>query len=272
MSRPTSPLTVLITGASTGFGRRLAERLGARGHRVFGTSRQPAAGDDGPLLLPLDVRSDESVVQCVRMVEDAAGTIDVLVNNAGYVHEGPLEELHIDELRAQFEVNFFGAARMTNAVLPAMRQRKGGHIVYVGSLAGLIPIPFVGAYCASKHALDSYSESLYHELKPLGVRVSVVEPGYFSTGIASRKQRTAGAIADYDAQRKRMYATIAHDEAARAGAPERVVDLLTRIVEGGTRRFRHVLGPDTMTYHLRGLIPESLWEFGMRRATRLDPP
>lgn len=261
-------MVVLITGASSGFGQLLARTLRARGHTVVGTSRNPnGAGDE---LIPLDVRDDASVADCVRHIEGTAGPVDVLVNNAGYVHEGPFEELTIDELRAIFETNFFGAVRMTNAVLPAMRARKRGRIVNVGSLAGVIPLPFVGAYCATKHAIDSYSESLYHELKPLGIGVSVVEPGYFSTGISTRKLRTTPTIGDYDVQRARMYKTIAHDENARSGDPAKVVSLLTRIVEGKTKRLRHVLGPDSITYHLRGLVSERVWEIGFRLATGLD--
>lgn len=262
-------MVVLITGASSGFGQLLARALRGHGHTVFGTSRNANAAGDDPLV-PLDVRDDASVADCVRHVERTAGPVDVLVNNAGYVHEGPFEELTIDELRAIFETNFFGAVRMTNAVLPAMRARKRGRIVNVGSLAGVIPLPFVGAYCATKHAIDSYSESLYHELKPLGIGVSVVAPGYYATGIATRKLRTTASITDYDAQRARMYKTIAHDENARSGDPAAVVSLLTRIVEGKTRRLRHVLGPDSITYHVRGLVSERVWEIGFRLATGLD--
>jgi NAD(P)-dependent dehydrogenase (short-subunit alcohol dehydrogenase family) len=263
-------MVVLITGASSGFGQLLARTLRARGHTVFGTSRYAGSPADEAPLVPLDVRSDASVAACVRQVEAAAGPVDVLVNNAGYVHEGPLEEFSIDELRAIFETNFFGAVRMTNAVLPSMRARKRGRIINLGSLAGVIPLPFVGAYCATKHAIDSYSESLYHELKPLGIGVSVVEPGYFSTGISTRKLRTTPSIADYDEQRARMYRTVAHDENARSGNPSAVVSLLTRIVEGKTTRLRHVVGPDSITYHLRGLVSQRVWEFGFRLATGLD--
>ena len=137
-------------------------------------------------------------------------------------------------------------------------------------MAGVIPLPFLGAYCASKSALDSYSESLFRELRPLGVAVHVVEPSYYATGIASRKLRTTPAIADYDEQRARMYKTIQHDEEVRSGPPGPVVDLLTRIVEGRVSRFRHVLGPDSVTWYLRGMVPEWVWTFGMRRATGLD--
>ncbi len=263
-------MVVLITGASSGFGQLLAARLRAQGHTVFGTSRNPDGAGDDARLLRLDVRDDESVRACVAHVREVAGPVDVLVNNAGYVQEGPFEEVSIDDLQAQFDTNFFGAVRMANAVLPDMRRRRQGRIINVGSMAGVIPLPFLGPYCASKHALDSYSESLFHELRPLGIGVHVVEPSYYRTGIAGRKRRAPPSIADYDDQRRRMFRTIQRDEEERAGPPDPVVDLLTRIVEGRVSRFRHVLGPDAITWYLRGVVPEWVWIFGMRRATGLD--
>lgn len=263
-------MVVLIVGASSGFGQLLAARLRERGHAVFGTSRRAVQAPDGAPLLPLDVRDEASIAACVARVREEAGPIDVLVNSAGYVHEGPFEELTLDEVRAIFETNVFGAIRLANAVLPDMRARRSGRVINIGSMAGVIPLPFVGAYCASKSALDSYSESLFHELRPLGVAVHVVEPSYYSTGISTRKLRTTPSIADYDEQRARMYRTIKHDEDVRSGPPGPVVDLLTRIVEGQVSRFRHVMGPDSITWHLRGLLPEWAWTFGMRRATGLD--
>jgi NAD(P)-dependent dehydrogenase (short-subunit alcohol dehydrogenase family) len=262
-------LTVLITGTSSGFGQLLGRSLLARGHRVFGASRQPSpAAGDAPRL-QLDVRDAASVTACVDEVRRMAGPIDVLVNNAGYVHEGPLEELPIEDMQAIFETNFFGAVRMTTAVLPDMRTRRFGRIINVTSLAGLIPLPYLGPYCASKHALESYSESLRHELLPLGVSVAIVEPGYFNTGIATRKLRTSARIADYDPHRRRMYEVFARDE-DRAKGPEPVVDLLTRLVEGRRKGLRHVIGPDAMMYRLRGFIPQALWERGMRLTLGLD--
>ncbi|MGC4083048.1 MAG: SDR family oxidoreductase [Vicinamibacterales bacterium] len=260
-------MVVLITGASSGFGALLAAKLRARGHTVFGTSRTPAASSG---LLALDVRDEDSVQACMREVEARAGQVDVLVNNAGYVHEGPFEEITLDELKAIFETNFFGAVRMCQAVLPAMRARRSGRIINVGSMAGVIPLPFLGAYCASKHAMDSFSESLFHELKPLGIGVHVMEPSYYATGIATRKRQTTPRIADYDDQRARMYRTITRDEEQRSGPPDPVVDLMVRIAEGRVSRFRHVMGPDSITWYLRGLLPEWAWTFGMRRSTGLD--
>jgi NAD(P)-dependent dehydrogenase (short-subunit alcohol dehydrogenase family) len=261
--------TVLITGASTGFGQLLAQRLLARGHRVFGTSRQPQSATSPFPLLQLDVRDAASVRACLQHIEREAGAVDVLVNNAGYVHEGPFEELPIEDLQAIFDTNFFGAVRMTNAVLPSMRARRTGRIINISSLAGLIPLPFLGPYCATKHALESYSESLRHELKPLGISVALVEPGYFKTGIAGRKVRTTPVIADYDTQRAQMYKVIERDE-ARSKAPGPVVDLLTRLVEGKRSGLRHVIGPDAVMYRLRGFIPQWAWELGMRMSLGLD--
>jgi NAD(P)-dependent dehydrogenase (short-subunit alcohol dehydrogenase family) len=262
-------MVVLITGASSGFGRALATLLARRGYSVFGTSRR-AAGDTSDFpIVPLDVRDDASVMACVNAVCEQAGDIDVMVNNAGYVHEGPLEELSLDDLKSVFETNFFGAVRMTNAVLPSMRARRRGRIINVSSLTGLMPLPFMGAYVSSKHALEGYSESLRHELLPLGIYVSLVEPGYFKTGIAGRKVRTAATIADYDTHRLRMYAAVAREE---EGSPPLapVIDLLLRIIESKRPRLRHVIGRDTLTYHLRGLVPESIWERGLRRNFELD--
>jgi NAD(P)-dependent dehydrogenase (short-subunit alcohol dehydrogenase family) len=261
-------MRVLITGASSGFGRLLATLLARKGYTVFGTSRCAAAVSADFRVVPLDVRDDGSVRACMDAVREG-GEIDVLVNNAGYVHEGPLEELSLADVKAVFETNFFGALRMVNAVLPSMRARRRGRIINVSSLTGLMPLPFMGAYAASKHALEAYSESLRHELLPLGIHVSLVEPGYFRTGIAGRKLRTAGTIPDYDAYRRRMYAAIAREE-ARSPAPAPVADLLVRIIEARRPRLRHVIGHDTLTYHLRGLVPEAIWERGLRLNFRLD--
>ena len=221
-------------------------------------------------MLPLDVRSDSSVAACVSTVLDLAGSVDVLVNNAGYVLEGPLEEAGVAGLQAVFDTNFFGTVRMVNAVLPTMRASRRGRIVNVGSVAGLMPLPFYGAYGASKHALEGYTESLKHELLPLGIDVSLIEPAFYRTTSALHKQRTSGAIADYDPHRQRMLDALASQE-AMAPLPDPVVDLLVRLVTNPRRnRLRHVLGKYTIDYWLRGICPEWIWDFGMRRYWRLD--
>src|SRR3989449_1777981 len=155
--------TVLVTGASSGIGQAIAQLLTERGFNVYGTSRKPTGK-----LIPLDVRSDDSVRACI----DRVGPIDVLVNNAGYSLMSAAEETSIDEAKAQLETNFFGAVRMVNAVLPAMRKAGAGKIINIGSLAGITAIPFSAFYTASKFAIDGYSEALWHEVRPFGIHVT----------------------------------------------------------------------------------------------------
>jgi NADP-dependent 3-hydroxy acid dehydrogenase YdfG len=142
---------VLITGASSGVGQSTARLLARANYKVFGTSRNPFIAEAIPAveMLPLDVRAGDSVRGCVEAVSRRAGHIDVLINNAGYELAGALEELSVEEARAQFETNFFGVVRMVNAVLPLLRRQRHGHIINVSSLSGLSPIPFLGIYSAS---------------------------------------------------------------------------------------------------------------------------
>jgi NAD(P)-dependent dehydrogenase (short-subunit alcohol dehydrogenase family) len=145
---------VLITGASSGVGQSTARLLSRRGYEVFGTSRNPATAEaiSNVEMLPLDVRSDDSVRACVEAVANRAGRLDVLINNAGHELAGALEDISTEEARAQFETNFFGVVRMVNAVLPLMRRQKRGHLINAGSLSGLSSIPFMGVHSASKFA------------------------------------------------------------------------------------------------------------------------
>ena len=153
--------TVLITGASSGIGRATAQLLTERGFTVYGTARRPdRATPEQFRLLALDVRSDDSVRACVDQVLSQTGRLDVLFNNAGYALTGAAEETSLAEAKAQFETNFFGTVRMVNAVLPGMRKAGAGRIVNIGSLAGLTAIPFSAFYCATKFALEAYSEAL----------------------------------------------------------------------------------------------------------------
>lgn len=172
---------VLVTGASTGIGRETARRLVAAGYRVFGTSRKGGPDFDGVEHVALDVCDDASVEAAVAGVVARAGRIDVLVNNAGYLEAGAVEEVPLDRARAQLETNLFGVARMIRAVLPAMRARRSGRIVTVSSLAGLVPVPFWGWYNASKFAVEGLCETLRQEVSPFGVHVSLVEPGAIKT-------------------------------------------------------------------------------------------
>jgi len=146
---------ILITGASSGFGNLLASFLAQKGHRVFGTSRNPSPATSlaNVTMLPLDVCDDNSVSTCAsKVLSEADNRLDVLINNAGYLLEGPLEEVALEQLKAQFETNFFGAVRMINAFLPTMRRQRSGHIINISSMAGLMGLPFKGLILpASSH-------------------------------------------------------------------------------------------------------------------------
>lgn len=202
----TTSKTLFITGVSSGFGLALAQQALLAGHRVIGTVRNEEARLAFETLQPgrafgriLDV-SDAGAIGAVAMeVERTLGVIDVLVNNAGYGHEGVLEESPLDELRRQFDVNVFGAVAMIKAFLPAMRARRSGHIINITSMGGHVGMPGVAYYCGSKFALEGISEALGKELAPFGIHVTAVAPGSFRTDWAGRSmQRSPRSIADYD--------------------------------------------------------------------------
>ncbi|WP_462382633.1 oxidoreductase [Pseudomonas sp. Marseille-QA0892] len=197
--------TLLITGVSSGFGRALAQEALAAGHTVVGTVRTHQNKETLESLSSrahgriLDVTDFAAMDGLVEAVETSIGAIDVLVNNAGYGHEGVLEESPLAEMQRQFDVNVFGAVAMIKAVLPYMRQRKRGHIVNVTSIGGHVASPGIAYYCGSKFALEGISEALGKELKPLGIAVTAVAPGSFRTDWAGRSMvRTPRSIADYD--------------------------------------------------------------------------
>jgi NAD(P)-dependent dehydrogenase (short-subunit alcohol dehydrogenase family) len=202
--------TFLITGVSSGFGRALAEAALSDGHTVVGTVRNDADKKKFEALgkerskpahaLILDVTDTKAIAPAVAGIEKEIGAIDVLVNNAGYGHEGILEESSIDDLRRQFEVNVFGAVAMIQAVLPFMRQRHAGHILNITSMGGIITLPGLSYYHGSKFALEGISESLGKEVKDLGIKVTAIEPGGFRTDWAGRSMvRAERSIGDYDA-------------------------------------------------------------------------
>ncbi|BEU27718.1 oxidoreductase [Paraburkholderia caribensis] len=198
--------TLLITGVSSGFGRALAEEALAAGHRVVGTVRSEQARHAFEALAPgksvgrvLDVTDFEAIDGVVAEIEATVGPIDVLVNNAGYGHEGVMEESPLDEMRRQFDVNVFGAVAMMKAVIPAMRKRRRGHIVNITSMGGFITMPGITYYCGSKFALEGISEALGKEVRALGIFVTAVAPGSFRTDWAGRSMiRTPRSIPDYD--------------------------------------------------------------------------
>lgn len=245
---PHSPRTWLITGCSTGFGRALAEKLIARGDTVFATARKPeqlddlVAGHANAHALKLDVTVPEDIAAAVATVE-AAGGLDVLVNNAGYGYLTAFEEGEDEAYRAQFETNLFGLIAITKAVLPGMRQRGAGHIVNIASVGGLIGNPGSGYYAASKFGVVGLSEALAQEVGPLGIKVTVVEPGPFRTDWGGRSlQSSATRIDAYaDTVHKRLD-MIAQYSGHQPGDPVRAADAIITAVESDKPPLNLILG------------------------------
>ncbi|WP_158902704.1 oxidoreductase [Burkholderia sp. L27(2015)] len=204
MTVDTSPVW-FITGCSSGFGHELAKLLLARGTRVVVTARDKArladlvaGAEERALALDLDVTDSKQIAAAVQQAQTRFGSIDVLVNNAGYGYQASVEEGEDAEIRAQFEANVFGLFAMTRAVLPGMRARRKGHVISISSVAGFMGFQGSGYYAASKHAVEGWSDALALEGKPLGIKVTCVEPGPFRTDWAGRSLRqTPSRIADY---------------------------------------------------------------------------
>jgi NAD(P)-dependent dehydrogenase (short-subunit alcohol dehydrogenase family) len=198
--------TFFITGVSSGFGRAIANAALRAGHRVVGTVRSAQAATDferqchgDAHVKLLDVTQFDAVAPLAAVVEAEIGPVDVVINNAGYGHEGILEESSLDEMRRQFDVNVFGAVAVIKAFLPFMRQRRRGHIINITSMGGYITMPGIAYYCGSKFALEGISETLAKEVKGFGIAVTAVAPGSFRTDWAGRSMlRSARSISDYD--------------------------------------------------------------------------
>jgi NAD(P)-dependent dehydrogenase (short-subunit alcohol dehydrogenase family) len=253
---------VLVTGASSGIGLACATHLAWRGYRVYGTSRRPSTDI---LTLTMDVTDDRSVERVVAAVLEREGRLDIVVNNAGMGIAGPVENTSIEEAKRQLDVNFFGAFRVCRAVLPAMRSQGGGYIVNIGSLGGLIAIPYQAMYSASKFALEGLSESLRMEVRPFGVKVVLIEPGDHKTAITENRTEMSGGTDAYGDSFQAALARTAHDEQSGPG-PEQVARLLYRIVNTRDPRLRYTIGPATQraAVWLKRLLPYSVTEYTMR--------
>jgi len=252
----------LVTGASSGIGRAAAAALAACGWRVFGAARR-APADAGPRsFMVLDVRDADSVRRCVSEVETSAGRIDLLVNCAGIVIGGSAEEMLPDEVLDQVQTNLLGTMRMCQAVLPGMRARGSGRMVNVGSLAGLMGLPFQSAYSASKYGIEGFSESLQIEVRSFGIRVVVVDPGDIATEITAHRltSRGMGAGSPYGSDYARAMRSQAEGE-AQGWSPDRCARVIARIAQARSPRFRYTPGPlvERLSPVARHLIPDRLF-------------
>lgn len=239
-----------ITGCSTGFGRELARLVLDRGYRAVITAREPSkildlkVGHEGrALILELDVTDKAEVAEAVKRAESVFGSIDVLVNNAGFGYVGAVEESEESEVRAMVETNFFGLARMINVVLPGMRRRRRGSIVNISSIGGLVGFPGVGYYNATKFAVEGLSESLAKEVAPLGIKVLLVEPGPFRTDWAGRSLKKASQqIPEYVQTAGAFRERITGRSGKQAGDPVRAGEAIIKALESDNPPLHLVLG------------------------------
>jgi NAD(P)-dependent dehydrogenase (short-subunit alcohol dehydrogenase family) len=249
-----APKTFLITGVSSGLGRAFAEAALAAGHRVVGTVRREgdvaafrSLDPDRAFPLFLDVTDYAAIPAAVATAERDAGPIEVLVNNAGYGHEGVLEESSIDDLQRQFAANVFGPVAMIKAVLPGMRERRNGHVVNVTSMGGFITMPGISFYCGSKFALEGISEALGKEVAGFSIRVTALAPGQFRTDWAGRSMdRTPRSIADYDAVMDPIRAARQAKSGNQPGDPAKAAQALLALVDAEHPPVRLFLGEDAL--------------------------
>jgi NAD(P)-dependent dehydrogenase (short-subunit alcohol dehydrogenase family) len=262
----------LVTGASSGIGEATAQRLAKAGYKVYGTSRRGTqAGQRSFQMLPLDVTSDESVDAAVREVMRLDGRIDVLVNNAGFgVAPAAAEESSIEQARSIFDTNFFGIVRMTRAVVPHMRRQGGGRIINIGSVLGFLPMPYGALYAATKHAVEGYSESLDHELRTRGIRVSVIEPAYTKTQFGANFVEPDSKLDEYREVRASLGNTLQHVMAV-ADEPGVVADVVLEAASAAHPKLRYTAGGLANRLRLlRRFAPAGLVDAGIRKDLRLD--
>lgn len=239
--------TVVITGASSGFGLLLANHLHKQGFEVIGTSREPEkyAGKLAFKLLRLDISDAHSIRAFTEELFGHIQQLDVLVNNAGYMVSGLAEETPEALGRQQFETNFWGTVKVTNALLPHFRAQKHGQIITVSSIVGLIGPPNMAFYTASKHAVQGYFKSLRFELSPFNIQVSMVEPTWFKTNIGHNAvSQSGGHIADYDAYRPQAEAAM-HKGLDQADEPDAVVHTITQLMASKKPQFSNPVGKMT---------------------------
>ena len=234
---------ILVTGASSGFGMLIANELHRKGYNVIGTSRNPEKMKSAvPFkMIVLDLDSEQSINTLPERIFTEVGHLDVLINNAGFLVTGIAEEIPIELGRKQFETNFWGTIKVTNAVLPYLRKQKFGKIITVGSITGLVAFPNTSYYAASKHALEGYFKALRYELTDFNIRVAMIEPGSFKTNIMDNSSTTVNRIEDYNSLRNKneKYATFIVQQGED---PVMVATKVLNVVETDKPKFRNLVG------------------------------
>jgi NADP-dependent 3-hydroxy acid dehydrogenase YdfG len=264
---------VLVTGVSSGIGQASAKALANAGCVVYGSVRQleHAQPIKGVTLVQLDVREQASIDRAVAIIFAREGRIDALVNNAGHNLIGAVEETEVAEVESLFDTNVLGVIRAIRAVLPSMRAQRAGQIINVSSVLGFLPGPYMGVYAASKHALEGLSESLDHEVRQFGIRVTLVQPSFTNTGFKMNTQRASTSIADYDFERELALDAIARasDEGTDAAL---VAGTIVEAVLGNWKMRRAPAGHASLLAKLRRFMPAAPVDASLRRAFGLTKP
>ncbi|MDX1877764.1 oxidoreductase [Mycolicibacterium sp. 141076] len=267
---------VLITGCSSGIGEATAADLVAHGHTVYATARRPetlkALAGKGCHTLALDVTNEESMAAAVAAVEDEAGSIDVLVNNAGYSQSGAVESIPLDNIRKQFETNVFGLIRMSQLVLPGMRTAGSGRIINIGSMGGKLTFPGGGIYHATKYAVEAISDAMRFEVQGFGVQIVLIEPGLITTGFADTAVGSVdglndGPYAEFNSRVGTVTADIYAGSIAKflGGNPDSVAEVVRKAIEAKRPKARYTVTPSaTLSILQRQLTPDKFWDLAMR--------
>lgn len=266
--------TILITGCSTGIGYATAERLAEKGHTVYATARKPEtlSGLTGCRTLALDVTDEESMAAAVAQVEADEGTVDVLVNNAGYSQSGALETLPLESIRRQFETNVFGLIRLSQLVLPGMRASGGGRIINIGSMGGKLTFPGGGIYHATKYAVEAISDAMRFEVQGFNVQVVLIEPGLITTDFAKTAVASVDNVDDHGPYAKFNHvvgnatkSVYSGPMAKLGGGPDSVAKVIEKVVDARRPRPRYTVTPSAkLAIAQRRLTPDRVWDLAMR--------
>lgn len=265
-------LVALVTGASSGIGEATATELAAAGYTVYGTSRRGTQSSQHTFqMLKLDVTDDTSVEAAVNELLKREGRIDVLVNNAGFgVAPAAAEESSIEQAKAIFDTNFLGIVRMTRAVAPHMRGQRSGRIINIGSILGLVPVPYAALYSASKHAVAGYSEALDHELRGYGIRVSVIEPAYTKTQFEVNNLQPDTKLSAYQPIRTHV-SKVVNQAMANADEPSVVAKIVLKALRAERPKRRYTAGKTAAQLQfLRRFAPAGLFDAAIRKNLQLN--
>lgn len=261
---------VLITGASTGIGRACGELLALQGWKVYGVSRHIEQVEPKPgfTCLNADVTNEAALAAVLATIVREAGHLDAVVNAAGYVLSGSVEDTSGAEAQRQLATNFFGAATVCRLVLPLLRAQGRGTIVNIGSIAGLVPMPFQAFYSASKAALTALTRALRLELRPFGVHAVMVEPGDFATGITAQRQLAESSAGSAYATHFDGALKIMKSDELGAQPPHAVAELVARVLDDPRPRASYLVGPwfQRLAVVMRAVLPVAMFDWGLRKS------